>query len=194
MVTLRRYPLLGVSVLAVLLLGCGATSAVKTYPDRAGDVTGGTGPDVTSVTVSSTETKFTFGIRFATAPPLRANHSEGWVDMLLIGVDVPPLGPRPIPGGVWLGANLALGTHGTSTTGLIVRLGQNVSAESRQVARFKIVTHGSTLTFSIPRSALGNPAWFTFQVAAAREMANEGLGGGADFAPVDSTFRYPPTG
>jgi hypothetical protein len=191
MMALRWSALLGVSLLAVLLIGCGK-SAANSYPDRVGDVRGGTGPDIASVRVSSTKTKVTFGVRFAKAPPLRINPSEGWVDMLLIGVDVPPLGPRPIPLGEWRGANLALGTHGPSKTGLIVRLGQNIPAEQRQVAKFEIVTHGSTMTFSIPRRALGNPDWFTFQVAAAREMATGGQGGSADFAPA-GTFRYPST-
>jgi hypothetical protein len=111
--------------------------------------------------------------------------------MLLIGIDVPPLGPRPIiPGGEWPGANFAVGTHGPSKTGLMVRLGQKIPAESRLVARFTILTSGSTLTFSIPRRALGNPAWFTFSVAAAREMEEGATGGGVDSAPARGTFRY----
>jgi hypothetical protein len=174
-----------VALLAVLLLVGGVALAAKSYTDRVGDVKGGTGPDIASVKVSNTTTKVTFGVRFAKAPPLRVNRSKGWIDMLLIGVDVPPLGPRPtVPGGEWRGANFALGTHGPSKTGLLVRLGQG---KSRQVARFRIVTRGSTLTFSIPRRALGSPAWFTFTVATARETEQEG---GLDFAPARGTFRY----
>jgi hypothetical protein len=193
MLALRRYASSGVSVFAVLFLICGVAFAAKSYPDRVGDVTGGTGPDIASVTVSNTKTKVTFGVRFVKAPPLRVNQREGWIDMLLIGIDVPPLGPRPtIPGGEWRGANFALGTHGPSKTGLMVRLGQG---EYRQVASFKIVTSGSTLTFTIPRRALGNPAWFAFTVAAAREMEEEeATGGGFDIAPARGTFRYALTG
>lgn len=191
MMALRRYALLSGSLLAVLLLlSCGGRSSTTSYPDRVGDVRSGTGPDIASVTVSKTKTKVTFDVRFAEAPPLRINQSEGWVDMLLIGVDVPPLGPRPIPGGEWLGANFALGTHGPSKTGLMVRLGQNIPVEQRQLGKFKIVTHGSTMTFSIPSRSLGNPNWFTFQVAAAREMVAGEQSGSADFAPA-RTFRYP---
>ena len=186
--TLRRCALLGVSLFAVLSVICGAALAAKSYPDRIGDVKGGTGPDIASVTVANTKTKVTFRVRFAKAPPLRVNEREGWIDMLLIGIDVPPLGPRPIvPGGEWRGANFAMGAHGPSKTGLLVRLGKG---ESRQATRFTIVTSGSTLTFSIQRRTLGNPVWFTFQVAAAREMANEEKGGVADFAPARGTFRY----
>lgn len=187
---LRRHALVGLLLFAVLLLACGVAFAAKSYPDRVGDVKSGTGPDIASVTVSHTSTKVTFAVRFAKAPPLRVGERDGWVDMLLIGIDVPPLGLPPIPGGDWRGANFALGTHGPSQTGVLVRLGQGPSVESRQVARFTILTSGATLTFSIPRHALGNPAWFTFQVAAARELAQEEQGGGADFAPARGTFRY----
>ena len=190
MMALRRYALLGVSLFAVLFVTCGVAFAAKSYPDRVGDVKGGAGPDIASMTVSHTSTKVTFVVRFAKAPPLRLSEGDGWVDMLLIGIDVPPLGLRPIPGGDWRGANFALGTHGPSQTGVMVRMGQGPPAESRQVARFEILTSGSTLTFSIPRRALGNPAWFTFQVAAGRETATEEQGGGADFAPARGTFRY----
>jgi hypothetical protein len=63
------------------------------------------------------------------------------------------------------------------------------------VATFKIVTRGSTLTFSIPRRALGkNVAWFTLVVAAGRETMQEGQGGGADYAPARGSFRYVLTG
>jgi len=140
---LRRCVLLGVSLFAVLFLVCGVALAAKSYPDPVGDVKGGPGPDIASVKVSNTKTKVTFGVRFAKAPPLRVSKSGGWIE-----IDVPPLGPRPIPGSEWLGANFALGTHGPSQTGLMVRLGQGIPAESRQVARFKIVTSGSTLTWA----------------------------------------------
>jgi hypothetical protein len=191
--TLRRYALSGVSLFAVPLVMCGAAFAAKSYPDRVGEVKGGKGPDIASVTVSNTKTKITFGVRFAKAPPLRVNQAEGWIDMLLIGVDVPPLGPQPtMPGGEWRGVNFALGTHGPSKTGLMVQL---VRGESRQVARFEIVTRGSTLTFSVPRRALGNPTWFTFTVAAAREMeTEETTGAEPDLAPARGTFRYALTG
>jgi len=189
---LRRWSLLGVSLAAVLVLGCGVAFAAQTYPDRTGDVKGGRGADITSIAVSNTRTAVTFRVRFAKAPPLRLSTREGWVDMLLIGVDVPPLGlPPAIPGGEWRGANFYLGTHGPSKTGLMVRLAQG---ESRRLADFKIVTVGSTLTFSIPRRALGNPAFFTFTVAAAREMAKDATGGGVDIAPARGTFRYALTG
>jgi hypothetical protein len=186
-----RLPLLaaaGATVLAALALAGGAGGfASVTYPDRTGDVTGGAGPDLAAVTLSSTASRVTFRIRFTKAPPLRAGARQGWVDMLLIGIDVPPLGPKPLPNGGWRGMDFALGTHGPSKTGLLVRLG---GAGTRRLARFPIVTAGSTMSFSIARRALGDPAWFRFQVAAARETEAE-TGGGVDFAPAArTTFRY----
>ena len=186
-----RPTFLGASLLGLALLISGVAVGAHSYPDRVGDVKGGRGPDITSIAVSNTKTAVTFRVGFAKAPPLRLSTREGWVDMLLIGVDVPPLGPRPLsPGGPWPGVNFALGTHGPSKTGQLVRLGD---ATSRLGARFKIVTRGSTLTFSVPRSSLGSPAWFTFSVAAARELEKE-AGGGVDVAPDRGTFRYTLTG
>ena len=103
--------------------------------------------------------------------------------MLLLGIDALPLGPVPVaPGGEWRGADLAAGTHGPSMTGVVVRLPKTPGGRSRQLARFPIVTIGSTLTFSIPRSLLGGARWFTFTVAAARESAEE-TGDGARHRP-----------
>jgi len=188
---LRRHSILGVAFFAAFLLVCGVALAAKTFPDRVGDVKAGTGPDIVAVKLSNTESTITFGIRFTSAPPLRVSTKEGWIDMLLIGVDVPPLGPRPVaPGGEWLGADFAMGTHGPSKTGLFVRQGPGSPAEPRKPVRFKITTSGSTLTFSITRRALGNPSWFTFSVAATRETT----GGSVDLAPARGTLRYTLTG
>jgi hypothetical protein len=190
MIALRRYVALAASLLA-LLVPCGIAFAARTYPDRLGDVTARSGPDLRSMTVSNSGTTITFRVRFATSPPLRVDVREKWVDMLLLGIDVPPLGPPPVTaGGEWGGANFALGTHGPSKTGRLGRLGKGVAAGSRLVATFKVITRGATLTFSIPRRALGNPGRFTFTVAAAREFDAETPGGGVDFAPGRGTFRY----
>ena len=182
------------AVLAVLVAAAAGAPASNGYADRVGDVKGGAGPDIARVTVSSTATKVMFRVRFATSPPLGVSTRNGWVDMLLIGIDVPPLGARPrVPGGEWPGADFALGTHGPSPTGTMVRLGSanEVPVKPTRVATFKILTRASTLTFSIPRRTLGRVRWFTFTVAAAREREN---GGGVDLAPARGTFRYVLTG
>jgi hypothetical protein len=185
--TMYRLVRAGAVAVAVLALA-GIALAATTYRDRVGDVEGGPGPDLAAITVSDTETTLTFRVRFAEAPPLRVSRAEGWVDMLLVGIDVPPRGARPVIGGDWRGADYALGTHGPSKTGLLVRLGRG---ENRQVARFRIVTRGSTLAFSFPKRAIGSPSWFAFQAAAARETGDEAQRGGVDFAPsASATFRY----
>jgi hypothetical protein len=189
-VSLGRCASIVASLVAALAIVCGVAPAAQNYPDRVGDVAAGSGPDIVSMRLSNTKTAITFRVRFAHTPPLRVSARQKWVDMLLVGIDVPPVGPRPVaPGGEWPGANFALGTHGPSKTGRVVRLGHGIPASARQVATFKIVTTGATLTFSIPRRVLGRPTWFTFSAAAAREM-EETSGGGIDMAPARGTYRY----
>jgi hypothetical protein len=185
MAGLRRVPLLAGPLLVALLVVCGAAFAAKVYADRSGDAKGA--PDVTWVRLSNTASTITFQVGFATAPPLRVSAREGWVDMLLIGIDVPPLGPSPTArGGEWSGANFALGTHGPSRVGQLVRLGKSGSSS---VTRFTIDVSGRTLRFSIPRRALGNPRWFAFSLAAAREGTDQ-KSSGADLVPQRGTYRY----
>lgn len=166
---------------------CGAALPAKNYPDRVGDVKGGGGPDIASVTLSNTASTLTFRVRFVNAPPLRVNTAEKWVDMLLIGVDVPPLGPPPSsPGGEWRGADYALGGHGPSGIGQLVRLGRKHSTP----VRIKLVSSGRTVSLTVQRRAPGSPRWFMLSIAAAREGENEAAGGGLDLAPEHGTFRY----
>jgi hypothetical protein len=111
--------------------------------------------------------------------------------MLLVGIDVAPLGRPPIPGGEWHGANFAAGLHGPAKTGLLVRLDKGSSGVV--VACFSVVTRAATVTFSLPRRALGIPPWFGFQIAAAREWNDEReapSGATPDVAPSRGTFRY----
>jgi hypothetical protein len=184
---LRRIALIG--VLPLLPAGiCGVALAAKTFADPVGEVKGRAGPDLTSVTLSNSASTLTFHVRFASAPPLRQSTREKWVEMLLIGIDVPPLGPAPdTAGGEWRGADFALGTHGPAKTGQLVRLGTKTSAPPRW---FKAVTRGRTVSLSIPLRALGNPRWFAFNVAAAREGESQASDGGFDVAPGKGTFRY----
>lgn len=176
------------SVLVASFVGSGAVATARTYTDRVGEVTPGSGPDITSVTVSNSPTKVRFTVRFATATPLRINAKKGWVDMLLVGIDVPPLGPPPVPRGDWLGLSFAAGTHGPSKTGVLVRL---ASGSSRRLGNLVVTTKGRTLAFSIPRATLGRPAWFAFNVAAGREGGSEPANdSGGDIAPATGLFRY----
>lgn len=186
---LHRMKIAAVLVVLLLTVGVTAAFAAVTFPDPVGDVKGGAGPDLTSIAVSHTSTTVTFRVRFAKAPPLRVSVSERWIDMLLIGIDVPPRGPRPGPNG-WNGADYAVGVHGTEKTGVMVK-----APRWTKVARFNVVTDGRALSFSISRRQLGNPAWFDYVVSAGREMSGQNAtGGGADSAPSRGTFHYRLTG
>ena len=170
-----------------LVAGAAAALAASSYPDPVGDVKGGAGSDIAAVSVSHTARTVTFRVRFAKAPPLGASARQRWVDMLLIGIDVPPLGEAPrAPGGEWPGVNFALGTHGPSRVGQLVELARN---RSTQVTTFAIDASGRTLRFSIPRRALGNPSWFVFSLATALEGTRE-VEGGVDVVPDRGTYRY----
>lgn len=187
---LRRTGIVAAAGAGAALLGVAAALAGATYPDPKGDVKAGTGPDITAVSISHTAKVVTFRVRFAAKPALGV--SKRWVDMLLIGLDVPPRGPRPTPSG-WLGANYSAGLHGAETRGMLVqatgRPGWKV------VARFKVVREGRTLSFSLDRRWIGNPAWFDFMVSAGREtLAQADTGGVPDVAPASGTFRYRLTG
>jgi hypothetical protein len=79
----------------------------------------------------------TFRLRFAEAPPLRVSATEGWVDVLIIGIDVPPRALNRGPQG-WTGADYHAGLHGTERTALLVKSGTRRSPRSALVARCKV--------------------------------------------------------
>jgi hypothetical protein len=216
--TALRAVLVVGAVLVVASCGGNGTSAVTTAPgptattgpdatgpttfrDPVGDVSGGAGPDLVSVTIGHTPADVTFGIRFAEAPPLRASTSEGWIDMVLVGIDVPPYGPPPGPIGGWTGVDYVAGLHGAqreirfqamegSTEGADQPTG-TASAEPdapERVVRLDATVDGATLRFAIPRRLLGDPASFAFTVAAGRE--GETGGGGSDSAPDLGALHY----
>lgn len=190
----RRTRLLGAGAGLIVLLTCGSALAARSFGDPAGDAR--PGPDVRAVEVSNTATTVTFHVRFARTPPLRVNASKGWIDMLLIGIDVPPIGPPPVsPGGPWRGADLWFGTHGPSRTGVLVEVPATPGTE-REATRFPIVATGATLRLTIPRSALGAGTWLRFSVAAAREWGegDEPAGAEPDVVPDRGTSRYVLTG
>jgi hypothetical protein len=163
-------------VVALLAAGCGSSGggrAERSLEDPAGDVAAATGPDVVAVTVERDAETITFRVRFAAAPPLEVSEEEGWIDMLLIGIDVPPLGPPPAaPGGEWRGADYALGTHGAFESGMLVRLTPSASeaeAASEKRAEIPIATDGATLSLPVARDELGDPGTVAISIASARE-------------------------
>jgi hypothetical protein len=133
------------------------------------------------VVVSHDAKRITFTIRFAQAPPLGSGVS--WVDMLLVGVDVPPLGPAPTPRG-WTGADYVFGVHGNEPGVVLFK-----RLKGRTISRLPAVVLGPRLTIRVPRAKLGNPGWFTFTLAGGREADAEARGS-ADDAPAKGVFRY----
>lgn len=92
--------------------------------------------------------------------------------------------------GGWSGADYYLGSHGTDNTGMLVKVPKAKPPwKGNVVARPKVVVSGRTLSFSVSRSTLGNPAWIEFTVAAGRETS-KATGGGSDSAPNSGTFHY----
>ena len=180
--------------------GPSATTGPTTFRDPVGDVAGGAGPDLVSVTVSNTPADVTFGIRFAEAPPLRVSPSDGWIDMVLVGIDVPPYGPPPTLTG-WMGVDYVAGLHGAQRDVRFRRMRVSADGDEQpgataggaaaapgRVARLGATVDGATLRFAIPRRLLGDPPSFAFDVATGREGGP--VAGGSDSAPSSGTFHY----
>jgi hypothetical protein len=145
------------------------------------------------VTVERDDTTITFRVEFADAPPLAVSEEEGWIDMILVGVDVPPPGPAPVaPGGEWPGVDFAFGTHGPSETAMLVQLGAaGGGAAPEREADIDLETDEATLVFRVPRDELGDPETMAVSVASAREWnepAQEPAGIAPDVAPDAGTW------
>ena len=179
-------------LLVLVATGCGSAGVTELrLDDPAEDVAAAMGPDVVGVVVERDADTITFRLRFAAVPPLGLSEQDGWVDMLLIGIDVPPLGSPPVaPGGEWRGADFALGTHGPSSSGILVRLTAGEGAPAMN-AEIPVETEGVTLSLLVPRRELGDPARFAVSVAAAREWneaGDEPPGAQPDIAPDTGTW------
>jgi hypothetical protein len=181
------------TIVAVLLLalsiGIPTALAATAFPDPVGDVQGGAGPDITSIAVSHTASTVTFRLRFASAPPLGFNARKRWADMLVIGIDVPPRSLKRGPHG-WAGLDYYAGLHGSDRTAIVVKTSPTKPSRRSVLARPTVTVGGRTLSFSIGRSTLGNPAWIEFVAAAGRETSDQANGGGSDEAPNHGTFHY----
>jgi hypothetical protein len=179
------------AVLLTLALSTGIATAfaATAFPDPVGDVQGGAGPDITSIAVSHTASTVTFRFRFANAPPLGVNARKRWVDLLLIGIDVPPRSLKRGPHG-WAGLDYYAGLHGSDKTAMVVKTSPTGPSRHSVLAHPTVTVSGHTLSFSLGRAKLGNPGWIEFVVAAGREMSNQADGGGSDEAPNRGIFHY----
>lgn len=173
-----------IATAVALAAGTATALGASTYTDPAGDVKAGTGPDLVSISVSNTKKAISFRFRFAKAPPLSISEKEKWVDMLLVAVDVPPRGLKR-GSGDWTGIDFSFGVHGPDTKGALVRTG------SREPVWLPVSQAGRTLSLTIARRHLGNPALFDFVAVAAREAEDESQSGGRpDYAPAKGVFHY----
>ena len=195
---------LGAAAALGLLAGCGSnTPSSSSGPTAGGGTTGTTtdaprgwrvyadptepaataGPDIRSVAVSDDATDVRFRVRFASPPPLKSNATEGWTDVLLIGIDVPPIGPAPKPN-EWRGVDYVLGMHGDQAE---MRF-RSMKASGPQLTRLPVTVTGPVIEFAVARTQLGNPARLTFNVAAGREGGPATNAG--DMLPATGTFTY----
>ena len=198
-----------IAAAAAIVTGCGTegnggstatptattTAAAVTYRDARGDVTPGQ-PDITGIRIAGDERMLRIVVRFASAPPLSASAAGGWTDMLLMGIDVPPIGSPPTPSG-WAGLDYALGMHGVDDRAVFRAMqpgfgldGATGGTPALRTLRSQV--SGREIRVEVPRALLGAPAYFEFQAAAGREGGDESATG--DLVPDTGTLRYPIAG
>lgn len=149
-------------------------------------------PDLTALTIASDATTVRLRFTFRSAPPLSAGAGGGWTDMLLMGIDVPPIGPTPTPGG-WTGLDYALGMHGVDDRAVFRAMQPRFGERGGVGGAPGLRTLGSRVSgreihIDLPRALIGNPAYFDFQAAVGREGSDES--GEGDLLPDTGTARY----
>ncbi|HXV34470.1 MAG TPA: hypothetical protein VD769_10720 [Gaiellaceae bacterium] len=164
----------GLLVVATVALASGS------FADPRGDA--GDGPDITSVTLSHTSSTVTFAVTFASAPPLAFSESEGYTDMLLVGIHTDDDLSRA-------DVEFWTGLHGVDLTDAMVV--QGAGPDWRRVGAADVTVSGSTVELELERGLLGDPDEIAVQVAAGRESATEdAAGGAADEAPASGAYAY----
>ena len=166
--------------LAAFLALAPAALASGTFTDPPGD--SGDGPDITSVTLSHTDSTVTIAVEFGSAPPLGFSESEGYTDMLLVGIHTDDDLSRA-------DVEFYTGVHGVDLTqAAVVRAGP---AERGVVGTADVTVSGSTVSLELGRGLLGDPDQIAVDVAAGRESGTEtAAGGGADEAPASGPYTY----
>jgi hypothetical protein len=173
-------------IVAILIAALFALPATALGSDRFTDPKGdaqGSGPDITAVTLSHTDTALTIAVEFANAPPLAFDEDERYTDMLLIGIHTDDdLGRADV--------EFYTGAHGVDLTRApVVRAG--IESPRAQVGTAALAVDGATLSLTVERSLLDDPEEIAVSVAAGREYVDEGAaGGGGDEAPATGAFRY----
>jgi hypothetical protein len=164
------------AAVAALVIVPAALSGAISYRDSAGDVKGGPGPDIRSVSAVAQKGRLSFRITFAKAPPLMYSTKRGFTDMLLVTVWTTRSTSTKAP-------HYWLGVHGADLKHVPL-----VNALTKKMVWLEpSVVLGKSVTLSVNASQVGNPRMIKFSVAAGREM-NEGAGGGSDVAPDKGTL------
>lgn len=191
----RRAPAGLAALLALAALTLTATSvlAEDRYGDPAGDVSGGAGPDIVSVTISQPDSgKVSFAVEFTTDPPLAVDVARGSTDMLMVLLDIGQ------PATSEQDADYAIGVHGANLT-QSVREGAPLSAHRKKpdgtwdydlrMGVVAVSVDGRTLTLTLPLDAIGNPDRLRFELGAGREGPG-GTSGGSDRCPEQGWQTY----
>jgi hypothetical protein len=167
-------------LLAAVLALAPAAFASDGFSDPRGDA--GDGPDIVAVTLSHTGSTVTIAVELAATPPLSYDESEGWTDMLLVGIHTDDDLSRT-------DVEFSTGVHGADlTSGTVVR---GSGPDWQAVGTADVTVDGSTVVLELERSLLGDPDEIAIDVAAGREYVDdEAAGGGADGAPASGAFSY----
>lgn len=178
-----------------LLAGCAggaspspsASPAIVRFGDPVGDTKGGVGPDIVAVTVSQPDAATVrFSIEFAVAPPLGIDTAAGSTDTLMVFMGTQPDTATTLK-------NLfVMGLHGATIQDEAAN-GAHLSVppdESRTLRErvVKVTVDGATVTMTLTREILGNPAKLYFMVGVGREGPADQTSGG-DTCP-DTAGEY----
>jgi hypothetical protein len=139
-----------------------------------GDVPGGIGPDIVAVTIGQPEASLvSFGVEFASDPPLTYDLETMSTDELHIGLATEP--DAEIPDGY----HRAIIVHG-ATLPRAVESGASMYDDTRPEGEevleevIDVAVDGPTVTLTVERALLGDPDELAFFVVAMTEGSEEG--------------------
>ena len=152
-------------IVALLMTALLALSPVALASDSFTDPSGDSGgdPDITSVTLSHTDTTVTIAVEFGSVPPLGFSESDGYTDMLLVGIHTDEdLSRRDVE--FWTGVHAV-----DVTSAMVVRGGSERGSLGPPMCRSLARPWRSTssATCSVTPTRIG------IQVAAGRESVSE---------------------
>lgn len=166
-------------LMAALLVLSPVALASDSFTDPSGD--SGGDPDITSVTLRHTDATLTIAVEFDSVPPLAFSESDGYTDVLLVGIHTDEDLSR---GDV----EFWTGVHAVDITGARVVRG---GPERGVVGTADVSVSGSTVALEVERDLLDDPDEIAVQVAAGREAVPESAAAGrGDEAPDSGPYVY----